>query len=671
MDNIGNMKNMKNIKNMESMEEMFDMKNMKNVENTEKMTSARLAEEIKTLSGYFDCVRVLKAVDVPIPGMSLIAPGSECGCSVIWGRKEPCSYCISSRTLADKVTRSKLEIVGDSVYQAMSKYAEVDGEPCIIEMIRKLDDEFVNEYSRSDSPISGFYDYYEKIYIDVLTGCNNRRFYEERLKDTTVNAGVAFIDIDDFKLYNDVYGHAAGDDILRAIGSCIRRCIRPDDSLVRYGGDEFIAIFPGAERGELLDILDSIRENVAAVKLEGLSAVTLSLSIGAVMSDNETINEAVNRADALLMYKAKKEKNKVITDENVIGTPSHEKANVLIVDDSDFNREILISILGNEFSAIEAGSGEECIKCLELYGKHISIVLLDVVMPGMSGFEVLSYMNVHHIIDDIPVIMITGDESDGSIRKAYELGVSDYINRPFDVKVVYRRVMNTIQLYSKQRRLIKRVTEQTVEKENDARIMTGIISHIAEFRNGDSGKHIINIRRLVRMTLERLVLKTDRYPLSMRDIDMITNASALHDIGKMTIDENILNKPGRLTAEEFEKIKTHTTAGAEMIWSLREYRDEPLLKYARDICLYHHERYDGSGYPYGLRGDEIPIAAQVVAICDVYDALVSPRVYKAAIPHEQAMKIIEEDEREKYSPVILECFREMSDELSKISTPKN
>lgn len=310
-------------------------------------------------------------------------------------------------------------------------------------------------------------------------------------------------------------------------------------------------------------------------------------------------------------------------------------------------------------------------KSLELYGKHISIVLLDVVMPGMSGFEVLSYMNVHHIIDDIPVIMITGDESDGSIRKAYELGVSDYINRPFDVKVVYRRVMNTIQLYSKQRRLIKRVTEQTVEKENDARIMTGIISHIAEFRNGDSGKHIINIRRLVRMTLERLVLKTDRYPLSMRDIDMITNASALHDIGKMTIDENILNKPGRLTAEEFEKIKTHTTAGAEMIWSLREYRDEPLLKYARDICLYHHERYDGSGYPYGLRGDEIPIAAQVVAICDVYDALVSPRVYKAAIPHEQAMKIIEEDEREKYSPVILECFREMSDELSKISTPKN
>lgn len=671
MDNIGNMKNMESMESMESMEEMFDMKNMKNVENTEKMTSARLAEEIKTLSGYFDCVRVLKAEDVPIPGMSLIAPGSECRCSVIWGRKEPCSYCISSRTLADKVTRSKLEIVGDSVYQAMSKYAEVDGEPCIIEMIRKLDDEFVNEYSRSDSPISGFYDYYEKIYIDVLTGCNNRRFYEERLKDTTVNAGVAFIDIDDFKLYNDVYGHAAGDDILRAIGSCIRRCIRPDDSLVRYGGDEFIAILPGAERGELLDILDSIRENVAAVKLEGLSAVTLSLSIGAVMSDNETINEAVNRADALLMYKAKKEKNKVITDENVIGTPSHEKANVLIVDDSDFNREILISILGNEFSAIEAGSGEECIKCLELYGKHISIVLLDVVMPGMSGFEVLSYMNVHHIIDDIPVIMITGDESDGSIRKAYELGVSDYINRPFDVKVVYRRVMNTIQLYSKQRRLIKRVTEQTVEKENDARIMTGIISHIAEFRNGDSGKHIINIRRLVRMTLERLVLKTDRYPLSMRDIDMITNASALHDIGKMTIDENILNKPGRLTAEEFEKIKTHTTAGAEMIWSLREYRDEPLLKYARDICLYHHERYDGSGYPYGLRGDEIPIAAQVVAICDVYDALVSPRVYKAAIPHEQAMKIIEEDEREKYSPVILECFREMSDELSKISTPKN
>lgn len=650
---------------------MKNPENMKNVDNTEKMSSARLAEEIKILSEYFDCVRVLKAEDVPIPGMSLITPGSECSCSSVWNRKDPCSYCIFSRTLADKVSRSKLEMVGDSVYQAMSKYAEVDGEPCVIEMIRKLDDEFVNEYSRSDSPISGLYDYYEKIYIDVLTGCNNRRFYEERLKDTTVSAGVAFIDIDDFKLYNDVYGHAAGDDILRAIGSCIRKCIRPNDSFVRYGGDEFIIILPGIERSELLDILDSIRESVAAVELEGLSAVTLSLSIGAVMSDNETISEAVNRADALLMYRAKKGKNKVITDENATGTQSGEKANVLIVDDSGFNREILISILGNEFSVIEAGSGEECIKCLEHYGKHISVVLLDVVMPGMTGFEVLSYMNVHHIIDDIPVIMITGDESDGSIRKAYELGVSDYINRPFDVKVVYRRVMNTIQLYSKQRRLIKRVTEQTVEKEKDARIMTGIISHIAEFRNHDSGKHIINIRRLTRMTLERLVLKTDRYSLSMRDIDMITNVSALHDIGKMTIDENILNKPGKLTAEEFEKIKTHTTAGADMIWSLREYRDEPLLKYAHDICLYHHERYDGSGYPYGLKGDEIPIAAQVVAICDVYDALVSPRVYKPAMTHEQAMKIIEVDEREKHNPVILECFREMSDDLPEISTPKN
>lgn len=641
------------------------------MENTEKMSMEKLSEEINTLSKYFDCVRVLKAEDVPIPGMSLIAPGSECKCSSVWNRSEPCSYCISSRTLADKVPRSKLEMIGNAVYQAMSKYVEVDGEPCVIEMIRKLDDEFVNEYSREDSPISGLYDYYEKIYIDVLTGCHNRRFYEERLKNTTINAGVAFIDIDDFKLYNDVYGHTVGDDILRAIGGCIRRCIRPDDSLVRYGGDEFIVIMPEIERGELLDILDSIRENVASIELDGLSAVTLSLSIGAVMSDNETINEAVNRADALLMYKAKKGKNSVITDENIHGVPSREKANVLIVDDSEFNREILISILGNEFSTIEAGSGEECIKCLEHYGKHISVVLLDVVMPGMDGFDVLSYMNVHHIIDEIPVIIITGDESDRSIRKAYELGVSDYINRPFDVKVVYRRVMNTIQLYSKQRRLIKRVTEQIIEKEKDARIMTGIISHIAEFRNGDSGKHIINIRRLVRMTLERLVLKTDRYPLSMRDIDMITNASALHDIGKIGIDDKILNKPGKLTAEEFEKVKTHTTLGAEMIWSLREYRDEPLLQYARDICLYHHERYDGSGYPYGLKGDEIPIAAQVVAICDVYDALVSRRVYKSAMTHKQAMKIIEEDEKKKYNPIILECFKEMSNELPKLGASNN
>lgn len=641
------------------------------MENVERMSKSQVSEEIKTLSKYFSCVRVLDASSVSAPEMSIASKGSECDCYRVWDRSVPCDYCVSARALADRETKNKIETVGDKVFSVTARYVEIDGKPSVIEMIREFDSDFIAEYSRESSRIPKLDDYYDKIYIDILTGCYNRRFYEERLKNSTIRAGVAFMDIDDFKLFNDVYGHAAGDEILRAVVGQLRSRMRSVDKLIRYGGDEFVAVFPGIERGALLDRLNSIREKIPQIEINGLSAVNLSLSIGAVMAEKESINEAVNRADALLMYKAKKGKNTVIADENISGAPSREKANVLIVDDSEFNREILVSILGNEFSIIEAGSGEECIKFLEHYGKNISVVLLDVIMPGMGGFEVLSYMNVHHIIDSVPVIMITGDESEQSIRQAYELGVSDYISRPFDVKVVYRRVINTIQLYSKQRRLIKRVTEQTVEKEKDAKILTGIISHVAEFRNGDNGRHVMSIRHLTRMVLERLALKTTKYNLTMRDIDMITNASALHDIGKIAIDEKIINKPGKLTAEEFEIVKTHTTVGAEMVWSLLEYCGEPLLRYAYDICLYHHERYDGSGYPKGLSGDDIPIAAQVVAICDVYDALTSKRVYKPAMTHDEAIKIISVDERGKYNPAVLECFCEMEAELKGLGASEN
>ena len=278
---------------------------------------------------------------------------------------------------------------------------------------------------------------------------------------------------------------------------------------------------------------------------------------------------------------------------------------------------------------------------------------------------------LNRLIEEIPVITITGDESDQSIRRAYELGVSDYIGRPFDVKVVYRRVVNTIQLYSKQRRLIKRVTEQVREKEYDSRIMVGILSQIVEFQNGESGKHVIMIRQLTRRILERVVLKTDRYHLNARDIDLITNASALHDIGKIAIDKSILNKPGKLTPEEFEIVKTHTVIGADMLWNLEVYRNEPLVKYAWQICRYHHERYDGSGYPEGLKGEDIPIAAQVVSVCDVYDALVSKRVYKDMFSHEKALHIICVEEKERFNPILLECLKEMSDELIEMYIPEH
>lgn len=636
------------------------------METIVRMSRQELKTELETLSRYFTCVRLLDRNNLPVRGAEAASCEEDRKCYEIWNKERHCDYCISARALSEKSTRTKLERVGDSVFQITAKYVEVDGEPCVLEMVREFDDDFIAELSSEGEALAELGSYYEKIYRDVLTGCYNRRYYEERLKNTVPHGGVALLDIDDFKLYNDVYGHAAGDMVLRAVVEEIKKCLSSEDKLIRYGGDEFLIFSPETEPGAFLDTLYNIRAHINDTKVEGFAGIGLSVSMGAAYADNESVWKATERADALLMYRAKRGKNSIVTDRDETVGKVKEKPSILIVDDSELNREILISILGNEFQTMEAGSGEECVSMLEKYGTRISVVLLDVVMPGMGGFEVLSYMNVHHLIEEIPVIMITGDESDQSVRKAYELGVSDYINRPFDVKVVYRRVMNTIQLYSKQRRLLKRVTEQMVEKENNSRMMVSILSQIVEFRNGESGRHVIMVQKLTAMVLRRLVMKTDRYQLTARDIDLIKNASALHDIGKIAIDEKILNKPGRLTPEEFEVMKTHTSVGADMLWSLKEYRNEPLVKYAWEICRYHHEKYNGKGYPDGLVGEEIPISAQVVSICDVYDALVSKRVYKEAFSHERAMQIILEEEKDSFNPLVAECFRELSEDLVKL-----
>lgn len=632
------------------------------METIEKMTHPQLAEEIKVLSKYFSCVRLLDGNRGLQKGYDNSSADSG-HCYEIWKKDRQCEYCISSRALEDKCTRTKLEHMDGKIFQITAKYVEVDGEPFVIEMVREFDDDFLAELGGGRIAEAELGNYYEKIYIDVLTGCYNRRFYEERLKNTVPDAaGVALLDIDDFKLYNDVYGHAAGDLVLQSVVQEISKCLGDEDKLIRYGGDEFLIFCPKQKPGAFLDILYNIRSRVNNAKVESFADMGLSVSMGAAYTDNEPLGKAVERADGLLLYRAKRGKNCIVTDRDETVGKVEEKPSILIVDDSELNREILISILGNEFQTIEAGSGEECIDMLKKYGTRISVVLLDVVMPGMGGFEVLAYMNVHHLIEEIPVIMITGDESDQSVRKAYELGVSDYINRPFDVKVVYRRVINTIQLYSKQRRLLKRVTEQMVEKENDSRMMVSILSQIVEFRNGESGRHVVMIRKLTGMMLRRLVMKTDKYRLTTRDIDLIKNASALHDIGKIAISEEILNKPGRLTPEEFEVMKTHSEVGADMLWSLKEYRNVPLVRYAWEICRYHHEKYNGKGYPDGLIGEDIPISAQVVSICDVYDALVSKRVYKEAFSHEKAMQIIRE-EQDSFNPLVLECFFELSEDL--------
>lgn len=382
------------------------------------------------------------------------------------------------------------------------------------------------------------------------------------------------------------------------------------------------------------------------------------------MCKNEPVEVAVNRADRLL-YKAKLHKNIIVTDKDREILDTKSKKTILIVDDSEINREILASILSNEFSIIEVSGGRECIEALKKYGTQISVVLLDIMMPEVDGFDVLTYMQEHHLIEEIPVITITGDESGQTIRRAYEMGVSDFINRPFDAKVVYRRVLNTINLYEKQRRLISTVSSEILEKEKSSHILVEILSQVAEFRSGMGNEHVTNINKITELLLLRLREKTTKYALSEKDVYLITTASSLHDIGKVGIDSAILDKPGKLTSEEFEKVKEHTVIGANMVMNVREYRNEPLVKYAHDICLYHHEKYDGKGYPEGLVGDEIPIAAQVVSLADVYDALTAKRVYKDAYSADEAVRMILNGACGQFNPLLLECLLDIKKFLVK------
>lgn len=339
------------------------------------------------------------------------------------------------------------------------------------------------------------------------------------------------------------------------------------------------------------------------------------------------------------------------------------KHKILIVDDSEMNRTILSEMLGKEYEIIEASDGAQAIAILQDHSIEISLVLLDIVMPEMDGFEVLAVMNNKKWIEDIPVIMISAETAPSYINRAYELGVTDFISRPFDALIVRRRVVNTIMLYSKQKKLVGLVADQIYEKEKNNSLMINILSHIVEFRNGESGLHVLHVQTFTDILLKALVQKTDKYNLSNADISLISNASALHDIGKISIPEEVLNKPGRLTDEEFKIMKTHSSVGASMLDELPFHKDEPLVKIAYEICRWHHERYDGRGYPDGLKGDDIPISAQIVSLADVYDALTSERVYKKAFDHDTAMNMILNGECGTFNPLLLECLKDSAESI--------
>ena len=339
------------------------------------------------------------------------------------------------------------------------------------------------------------------------------------------------------------------------------------------------------------------------------------------------------------------------------------KETILIVDDSALNRMVLIEILGKEnYTFLEAENGQQAVELLDCH-PEVDLLLLDITMPEIDGFGVLEIMNQYHWIEETPVIMISAEDAYSFIERAYDLGASDYITRPFDARVVCRRVSNTLMLYAKQKRLVQMVAEQVYEKEKVSNTMISILSHIVEFRNNESGLHVVHIRTITELLLRRLRKKTDRYPLTEADISLISTASALHDIGKINIPEQILNKPGRLTKEEFEIIKTHSAVGEHMLRQIPFNQNEPLVKVAREICRWHHERWDGRGYPDGLKGDEIPISAQVVSLADVYDALTSERCYKAAFDHETALNMIVNGECGAFNPLLLECLMDGADQI--------
>ena len=508
----------------------------------------------------------------------------------------------------------------------------------------------------------------DELYRDPLTGAYNRRYYEEVVRKSIGPAGIALMDVDDFKICNDTYGHHAGDVALETVANAIRSCTRSSDLLIRYGGDEFLLVLPGIPGDFLQTKLEQIRTAAQMTSVPGYSHFRISLSIGgAIQSIADPMENIVRRAD-WLMYQAKCRKNAVMVeipghDLETLEKLLQEKSKILLVDDSKMNRMMLTEILGDSYHILEAENGRECLETLQAEAGNIALVLLDINMPVMDGFEVLKAMNANHTIEDTPVIMISSEDSDSAIRRSYELGASDYVNRPFDARIVYRRVTNTIKLYAKQRRLVQMVSDQIRARENNTDMLVGVLSHIVEFRNGESGLHVRHIRIITELLLRRLLEISSRYSITAEQQDMIPLASALHDIGKIGIDEKILNKPGKLTPEEFEVMKTHSMLGAKMLHDLDGFAEQPLLQTAYEIARWHHERWDGRGYPDGLKGDEIPISAQLVSLADVYDALTSERCYKKAFSHERAVQMIQNGECGAFNPLLLQCLTNIQSDL--------
>lgn len=427
-----------------------------------KITRQQAAEEAKMLEKVFDVVRFLEGdffeqmQDDPRIGVKI----GMCQCYDFWKKNKPCENCTSMKAYAEKKQKTKLEFLDADVFLVISRYLEIDDEACVMELVKHLENDTLIDTDGRDKLVGKLKGYQDKLYIDPVTGVYNRRYFEDEIRNMQNSAGVAMIDLDDFKLYNDIYGHDMGDQVLCIVADVIKNCIRKIDKLIRYGGDEFLLILSDMVRGTLRGKLRQIQEAIENATIPNCPRLKLTASIGGVISEDGKIDEAIAKADQL-MYKAKDHKAQVITecDKTIFKKEKiQNKPKILIVDNSEFNRAILKEILEETYEIIEADGGNEALHKIDEYGMKISLVLLDIIMPEKDGFDVLKYMEEERLISDIPVIIISSEDSANYIRRAYEMGVSDYINRPFDANIVYQRVSNTVKLYAKQRRLMAMVT---------------------------------------------------------------------------------------------------------------------------------------------------------------------------------------------------------------------
>lgn len=427
-----------------------------------KITRQQAEEEAKMLEKVFDVVRFLEGdffeqmQDDPRIGVKI----GMCQCYDFWKKNKPCENCTSMKAYAEKKQKTKLEFLDADVFLVISRYLEIDDEACVMELVKHLENDTLIDTDGRDKLVGKLKGYQDKLYIDPVTGVYNRRYFEDEIRNMQNSAGVAMIDLDDFKLYNDIYGHDMGDQVLCIVADVIKNCIRKIDKLIRYGGDEFLLILSDMVRGTLRGKLLQIQEAIENATIPNCSRLKLTASIGGVISEDGQIDEAIAKADQL-MYKAKDHKAQVITecDKTIFKKEKiQNKPKILIVDASEFNRAILKEILEETYEIIEADGGNEALHKIDEYGMKISLVLLDIIMPEKDGFDVLKYMEEERLISDIPVIIISSEDSANYIRRAYEMGVSDYINRPFDANIVYQRVSNTVKLYAKQRRLMAMVT---------------------------------------------------------------------------------------------------------------------------------------------------------------------------------------------------------------------